>query len=401
MGQFRMKRNARNNFARRTTLRTLNFLRYNKRLCLVIFGAFAVIAGAIVLIISLSNSASAKTVSNTDPVPTYTNSTNNTDTTETQTVQTVDPSDLPTTTPEVTPVIDLKKGDDSAQVQVIQERLMDLNYLDIDDSTQHYGSATEQAVERFQREANILDTNAGLKEDGVTDNSTYDYLLSSAAKPYMLLKGMEGEDVRSLQFRLIELGYLGDGKITSHYGDDTTKAVKDFQKANKLTVDGKTGEDTLNIIFSSKAKPTPEKAKAIHAAKNASEVIAAAKAVKGKPYVGGREGPDSFDCSGLVYWCLHRAGSTIGRYNAQGYSAVARWKVVCEDKFNWNKLLPGDLLFFHVPTRNKEIGHVAIYIGHHTVIDASSSNGMVVERKCDTPWFVKNFRLARRPYGDA
>lgn len=314
--------------------------------------------------------------------------------TETDTEQTLLPTatPVPTTTPEVTPDPTLKEGDENESVQELQDRLMDLGFLDIDESTQKFGPATKQAVKLFQRQI-------GVKQSGVADGEMQAWLYAADAKHYTLLKGMEGEDVRTLQFRLNELGYLADGKLTSKYGDLTVKAVIKFQKANGLSADGKTGEDTLDRIYSSKAKPTAEKRAEQRGIRNAKEVITAAEKALGKPYIGGREGPKSFDCSGLVHWCLHQAGSTVGRFNAQGYSAVERWEVVCEGTMNFNQLQKGDLLFFHVPTRNKKIGHVAIYVGNHTIIDASSSNGKVVKRKCDTPWFVRNFRLARRPYG--
>ncbi len=299
---------------------------------------------------------------------------------------------VPTVKPIVTADPTLEKGDENEKVQELQESLMDLGYLDIDETTQKFGSATEAAVKLFQRQI-------GVEQTGVADGETIAWLFASDAPHYTLLQETEGEDVSTLQRRLNELGYLANGKATGYYGTDTVKAVKAFQKANHLGQDGKTGEDTLNIIYSPSAVPTPEKKAELRGIRNIDEVINAAKAAKGKPYISGREGPNSFDCSGLVYWCLKQAGSNRGRYNAQGYSVVTDWDIVCEGKMNFSKLGPGDLLFLHVPGRAKEIGHVAIYIGNRTVIDASSSLGKIVERKCDGPWFTSNFVRARRPYG--
>ena len=43
------------------------------------------------------------------------------------------------------------------------------------------------------------------------------------------------------------MGYLD--RITGTYDDDTTNAVKAFQKENGLTADGVAGEKTLMILF--------------------------------------------------------------------------------------------------------------------------------------------------------
>mgnify|MGYP001519132949 CR=1 FL=1 len=56
----------------------------------------------------------------------------------------------------------------------------------------------------------------------------------------------------------------------------------------------------------------------------------------------GSSGPDSFDCSGLVYYCLRQAGLNIGRLNAAGYSNYAGWQRI-DGKEN---LIRGDLVFF-------------------------------------------------------
>lgn len=70
-----------------------------------------------------------------------------------------------------------------------------------------------------------------------------------------LKRYMIGEDVRAVKDKLVELGYL---KKATHnmYGDDTFKAVKAFQAANGLEVDGITGILTWTALFS-EPKPVP------------------------------------------------------------------------------------------------------------------------------------------------
>jgi len=63
----------------------------------------------------------------------------------------------------------------------------------------------------------------------------------------ILKKGCKGEDVEKLQERLNELGY-SCGTVDSIFGSKTEKAVKKFQKANKLKQDGIVGKDTAHKL---------------------------------------------------------------------------------------------------------------------------------------------------------
>ena len=87
--------------------------------------------------------------------------------------------------------------------------------------------------------------------------------------PKSIQLGFKGEQVKELQKRLKELGYY-KGSVDGDFGEKTEEAVKDFQKANKLTADGKVGENTLKKLRAKDAvtykqahatptpKPTPK-----------------------------------------------------------------------------------------------------------------------------------------------
>ncbi|MBQ6703382.1 MAG: peptidoglycan-binding protein, partial [Clostridia bacterium] len=139
-------------------------------------------------------------------------------------------------TPAPTPVpIRLEEGYDGEEIYDIQERLMELSYMDNDEPTYHFGPATEEAIELFQRRHDLT-------IDGIITNAVYDLLFSDEALKYMVCVGISGTDVRELQGRLRELGYMD--KATGNFGEETEAAVKEFQKNNKLTTDGKVGEHT-------------------------------------------------------------------------------------------------------------------------------------------------------------
>ena len=64
--------------------------------------------------------------------------------------------------------------------------------------------------------------------------------------------GSTGDDVKAIQRRLKELGFFS-GTLGGHYLTLTQDAVKAFQKAAGLTVDGICGKKTLPALFSDKA----------------------------------------------------------------------------------------------------------------------------------------------------
>ena len=65
----------------------------------------------------------------------------------------------------------------------------------------------------------------------------------------ILRKGSAGPEVKSLQKKLLQIGYyLGSYGADGDYGDATVTAVRKFQKDNSLAVDGEAGTNTLGAI---------------------------------------------------------------------------------------------------------------------------------------------------------
>lgn len=68
--------------------------------------------------------------------------------------------------------------------------------------------------------------------------------------------GSTGDDVRSLQRKLKDLGFYR-GSVDGDFGEGTEKAVKAFQAQYGLTVDGKVGANTLAKLASARATARP------------------------------------------------------------------------------------------------------------------------------------------------
>lgn len=306
----------------------------------------------------------------------------------------VEPTPTPSPTPEPLPTPEpiLHRGITSERVIPLQERLMELGYMDSDTPTDFFGPATEHGVELFQRQVSFTEA-IGIKldMDGWAGEQTLSILMSDSAPKYCVKEGMEGEDVSQMQKQLVDMGYMR--KTTGYYGDETKAAMKDFQSRNGLSADGLAGEKTYDMLYSPKAKESPKKAAQKKTKANISKMIEVARSKLGCKYILGNTGPKSFDCSGLVYYCLKQAGSNRRRLTAAGYSQVDDWEKISDI----NKLKKGDLICFYSDNYSK-IGHIGIVISSSMMIDASSSNGKVVRREYKTTYWKKHFYCGRRPW---
>lgn len=95
--------------------------------------------------------------------------------------------------------------------------------------------------------------------------------------------------------------------------------------------------------------------------------IATAEAAIGSPYVRGAEGPNAFDCSGLVCYAY---GYGRGRSTS---SMISSLKASGDWKTSMSDLSAGDLVF-------TSPGHVGIYVGGGMMIDAPHSGRTVTKR---------------------
>ena len=96
-----------------------------------------------------------------------------------------------------------------------------------------------------------------------------------------------------------------------------------------------------------------------------------------KPYVWGAQGPNSFDCSGLVYAAYRSAGLGYpewSRLNAALY-------FVASQRVPFSQLVPGDLLFYSYDGTVQNIHHITIYAGNGMMWEANSrSKGLLFSK---------------------
>lgn len=325
----------------------------------------------------------------------------------------------------------LKLGDTDAGVVELQTRLAELMYIDGGEPTEYFGEPLETAVKRFQRVHHMNET-------GEADELTQELMFSEEAAVYRLQPGDSGEDVESMQDRLYELGYEVE-KRNGYFGVATEKALISFQDRNRLEETGIMDSETYDVLYSNNARPkvdptptpTPKPKKTPAPTKRPSSndnndssgevgvtktaepsgggsntggggsvpeatgdvqgFINTALAQEGKPYILGDEGPNSFDCSGLVHYSLTQNGVKVGRMSASSFAVIDSWQTVSE-----GELRTGDLLFFWNDSRSR-INHTGIWLGGNKYVHASSSRGQVVVSTWNN-WAETHFSHGKRVF---
>ena len=111
--------------------------------------------------------------------------------------------------------------------------------------------------QEYEREAKITPTpSITPRTVQITEDPTQP---TSTPTPRLFQKNDVGIEVRDMQVRLINLGYL-KGEADGQFGSATENAVKAFQNQHGLMADGYAGEQTLNLLYSQQAQtfvPTP------------------------------------------------------------------------------------------------------------------------------------------------
>ena len=114
----------------------------------------------------------------------------------------------------------------------------------------------------------------------------------------------------------------------------------------------------------------------------------------GKPYVFGKAGPDSYDCSGLTMdACAYFDVELIHSAKYVAYDDQYRDVEVSE-------LIPGDLVFFDTVNDSDRYDHVGIWLGMNRFVHASSSEMVVMISRFDKDWQAKHSASKRivEPY---
>ena len=277
----------------------------------------------------------------------------------------------------------LSFGDKGEVILACQKRLKELGYLTTTPDGE-YGNDTLAAVKLFQSRNDLV-------VDGYLGPSTRDILESSSAVSNGLVIGDEGDTVKRVQQLLIKYGYMNSGSDTGYFGEVTNSAVIKFQKNNGLTADGNVGAKTMAKLTGGSAVSAGGSGGGTGAVDtgeahtgSVQELLKVALSKLGCKYVYGAKGPNQFDCSGFVYWCLNQVGVKQSYITSYGWRTVGKYKKIT----SYSSLKAGDIIVV--------TGHVGIIGENGTVIDASSSRGQIMHRNLSSWWssrFICGWRI--------
>lgn len=138
--------------------------------------------------------------------------------------------------------------------------------------------------------------------------------------------------------------------------------------------------------------PLLEPVAGFQAAEKARQAVQYALAQLGKPYLWGAEGPDRFDCSGLMFAAYGSVQVRLPRVAADQYWGT-RTRLVARSAFVARQgLLPGDLVFFASGSQWQSIHHVGMYVGNGYMVHAPNRNEVV---KVSPVWWSRFYAATR------
>ena len=199
-----------------------------------------------------------------------------------------------------------------------------------------------------------------------------------AAESYR--QGDQGQDVAAIQNQLNAIGYEA-GAADGDFGNATADAVRAFQQAKGLEVDGIIGAQTYRILM---GRDMPV-SRSDGSTSTVRRIVQTAMRYQGVPYAYGGTGPGGFDCSGYVRYVFAQSGIYLPR------AADEQFEV--GNSVSYSRLQTGDLVFFE--TYAPGASHVGIYVGGGRFIHASTSSGVIVS-SMDSGYWGARYIGARR-----
>jgi cell wall-associated NlpC family hydrolase len=201
-----------------------------------------------------------------------------------------------------------------------------------------------------------------------------------------------GHDVEILQQQLQRLNY-SISKIDGIFGEETKRAVLEFQRDQHMKITGQVDGSTWRAIKRAtprKGKPAidddtlpllkgqlnvPESRPFLSRSK-VNAILMTAKKYIGVPYSFGGTTPRAFDCSGYLQYVFAQNGISFPRTADEQYKLGL--------KASQNQLEAGDLVFF--TTYEPGASHCGIYLGNGKFIHASSSKGVRIDELSNSYW---------------
>jgi cell wall-associated NlpC family hydrolase len=230
---------------------------------------------------------------------------------------------------------------------------------------QSLGDQNTAALERFKaaeiiaRAAKVEADAAKVKQVAATEKVAAAKKVADDAKA---LQQKEVDKLRAVQDKLIkELAKAKNVRITLE--QQRQLALLEEAQAGQAAITPNQAKIWPDLGFKGRSTIRTSQAQ-----RDVAVAFAKKQVLARKPYIWGSEGPNSFDCSGLVYAAYKSAGlgwPNWDRLNSALYAGYTKHVKISE-------LVPGDLLFYSYKGTISSIHHITIYAGNGMMWEANS-----------------------------
>lgn len=229
------------------------------------------------------------------------------------------------------------------------------------------GSKNTVALERFKAAEVIARAAKLAADDAAAEQQRATAKVAAAKRVADDAKAEQAKEVAKLQKVQDELmkELLSARKVRTTLEQQRQLALLEEAQANQATQTSGQSKIWPDRGFKGRSTFRTTEAQRLKAVEYAKKQVLARK-----PYVWGDEGPNAFDCSGLVYAAYKSAGlawPNWDRLNSALYSGYTM-------HVSLNALVPGDLLFYSYKGTISTIHHMAIYAGNGMMWEANSKS---------------------------
>ena len=242
--------------------------------------------------------------------------------------------------------------------QDLADRLTTLDVLGENNST---------ALERFKSAEKIASSAQVVADTAKKAQSVATVKVASAKKEADTAQSMQQAEVDKLQVvqdKLAkELAVAQKTRVTLE--QQRQLALLEEANAERAAVTVDQSKIWPDIGFTGRSST-----RATEAMRIAAVAYSAKQVNAGKKYVWGSEGPNTFDCSGLIYAAYKSAG--LGWPNWDRLNSSLYW--VATKRVPLSELVPGDLLFYSYKGTVSTIHHMSIYAGDGMMWEAHNKD---------------------------
>ena len=242
--------------------------------------------------------------------------------------------------------------------QDLADRLTTLDVLGENNST---------ALERFKSAEKIASSAQVVADTAKKAQSVATVKVASAKKEADTAQSMQKAEVDKLQVvqdKLAkELAVAQKTRVTLE--QQRQLALLEEANAERAAVTVDQSKIWPDIGFTGRSST-----RATEAMRVAAVAFSAKQVNAGKKYVWGSEGPNTFDCSGLIYAAYKSAG--LGWPNWDRLNSSLYW--VATKRVPLSELVPGDLLFYSYKGTVSTIHHMSIYAGDGMMWEAHNKD---------------------------